>query len=415
MSDVTQILQQIETGDPSAAEKLLPLVYDELRKLAAARMAQESPDHTLQATALVHEAYVRLVDVEQAQHWNSRGHFFTAAAEAMRRILITNARRRAADKRGGAHQRIVLDPEVLPSAQRDERLVALDEALSRLAESHPEKACLVKLRFFAGLTIAEAAAALEISDTTADRLLGLCEGMDAARGRRQKRFEMLLSQIYRFCKTFWGKSGPQLHTVRCGEIAGRRRHFLTRNAWAEVRADMGRLTEEDIFTDAIQKSPSELPAFLDQACGGDQSLRVQVEALLAAHDQPDSLLDVPASHCRSDISSLDERTSAAPRSAPTSSAKSWAKAAWGSSTSPSRSSRSAARWRSRSSSPAWTAARSSPAFEAERQALALMDHPNIARVLDAGTTESGRPYFVMELVRGLPITDYCDRAKLAAA
>ena len=169
MFDVTQILSQIESGDPRAAEQLLPLVYEELRKLAAARLAHEKPGQTLLATALVHEAYIRLVDVEKAQHWNSRGHFFAAAAEAMRRILIINARRRCAEKRGGGREQIELDPSLLPDAERDERLVALDEALTRLEQQHPEKARLVKLRFFAGLTIVDAAAAMRISDTTADR------------------------------------------------------------------------------------------------------------------------------------------------------------------------------------------------------------------------------------------------------
>jgi RNA polymerase sigma factor (TIGR02999 family) len=172
MSDVTCILSQIESGDPSAAEQLLPLVYDELRKLAAAKLAHEQPGQTLQATALVHEAYLKLVGSplqNSTPQWNSRGHFFAAAGEAMRRILIMSARRRCAEKRGGGLQRIELDPALLPAADRDERLLAVDEALTRLEQQHPEQARLVKLRFFAGLTIAEAAAALRISDTTADR------------------------------------------------------------------------------------------------------------------------------------------------------------------------------------------------------------------------------------------------------
>ncbi len=172
MSDVTRILSQIESGDPAAAEQLLPLVYEELRKLAAAKLAHEQPGQTLQATALVHEAYLKLVGSplqDSVPQWNSRGHFFAAAGEAMRRILIMSARRRCAEKRGGGLQRIELDPALLPAADRDERLLALDEALTRLEQQHPEQARLVKLRFFAGLTIAEAAAAMGISDTTADR------------------------------------------------------------------------------------------------------------------------------------------------------------------------------------------------------------------------------------------------------
>ena len=171
MTGVTQILASIEQGDPRAAEQLLPLVYDELRRLAAQKMAQEAPGQTLQATALVHEAWLSLIGVEPASspRWNSRGHFFAAASEAMRRILIMNARQRAAEKRGGGRQRIAIDPTVLPAADRDERLLDLDEALTRLEQQHPEKARLLKLRFFAGLTNAEAAAAMGISDTTADR------------------------------------------------------------------------------------------------------------------------------------------------------------------------------------------------------------------------------------------------------
>jgi len=168
MTGVTQILASIERGDPHAAEQLLPLVYDELRKLAAARMAAESPGHTLQATALVHEAYLRLVDADRAQHWNSRGHFFGAAAEAMRRILVDNAKQKQAAKRGGELQRIELAAERVAAPERGIDLVALDEALDKLAVHDPRKAELVKLRYFAGLTLREAADALGISESTAD-------------------------------------------------------------------------------------------------------------------------------------------------------------------------------------------------------------------------------------------------------
>jgi RNA polymerase sigma factor (TIGR02999 family) len=169
MSEVTQILSAIEQGDPHAAEQLLPLVYDELRKLAAQRLTQENPGQTLQATALVHEAYLRLVDVDKAQRWNSRGHFFAAAAEAMRRILVESARRKSRLKHGGEHQRVDLEFACLVSAAPALDLLALDEALSRLAETEPAKAELVKLRFFAGLTMPEATAALDISLATAER------------------------------------------------------------------------------------------------------------------------------------------------------------------------------------------------------------------------------------------------------
>jgi len=163
MSDVTRILSQIESGDPAAAEKLLPLVYDELRKLAAAKLAQEKPGQTLQATALVHDAYLRLVGVEKAQHWNSRGHFFGAAAEAMRRILVDQARRRKAAKRGGEAQREELHESVIAAGRPVEELLAVDELLDQLAEIDPAAANLVKLRFFVGLNMSEIAEALGIS------------------------------------------------------------------------------------------------------------------------------------------------------------------------------------------------------------------------------------------------------------
>jgi RNA polymerase sigma factor (TIGR02999 family) len=169
MSDATRILSAIEQGDPHAAEKLLPLVYEELRELAARRLAQEKPGQTLDATALVHEAYLRLVDQEQAQRWNSRGHFFAAAAEAMRRILIERARRKKADKAGGGWQRHeLLDAELAVDSAGDD-LFAVDEALTRLAAAHPRAARLVQLRFFLGQTLEEAAANLGLQARTAYR------------------------------------------------------------------------------------------------------------------------------------------------------------------------------------------------------------------------------------------------------
>jgi RNA polymerase sigma factor (TIGR02999 family) len=167
MTDVTRILSAIEQGEPHAAEQLLPLVYDELRQLAAQKLAQEKPGQTLQATALVHEAYLRLVDVGQAQHWNSRGHFFAAAAEAMRRILIDQARRRAALKRGGPSEREALDASAIAAPEPDDQLLAVHEALDELAQADAEAATLVKLRFFVGLTMTEAANALGLSVRTA--------------------------------------------------------------------------------------------------------------------------------------------------------------------------------------------------------------------------------------------------------
>jgi len=169
MSDVTQILSAIEHGDPHAAEQLLPLVYDELRRLAAQKLVQEKPGQTLQATALVHEAYLRLVDVDKAQHWDSGRHFFAAAAEAMRRILIESTRRKRSVKRGGLHERISLADVEATAESRSTDLLALDEALSKLSIEDPVKAQLVKLRYFAGLSVQEAAGVLGISRATADR------------------------------------------------------------------------------------------------------------------------------------------------------------------------------------------------------------------------------------------------------
>jgi RNA polymerase sigma factor (TIGR02999 family) len=168
MTDVTLILSAIEQGDPKAPEQLLPLVYDELRKLAAQRLAHESPGQTLEATALVHEAYLRLVG-SQAASWNSRGHFFSAAAEAMRRILIENARRKRAEKHGGDLKRVDIDGVDVSEGAPSSDILAVDEALCRLAAEDPVKAELVKLRYFGGLSVEDAARVLGISRATADR------------------------------------------------------------------------------------------------------------------------------------------------------------------------------------------------------------------------------------------------------
>lgn len=167
MTDVTRVLSAIEQGDPQAGEKLLPLVYEELRKLAAQKMAQQAPGQTLQATALVHEAYIRLVDVEKARHWDSRGHFFAAAAEAMRRILVNNARRKARPKHGGDRRRVGLEEVASFAQSRTDEVLAINDALDHLAEEAPRAAALVKLRYFAGMTLREAADALGIARSTA--------------------------------------------------------------------------------------------------------------------------------------------------------------------------------------------------------------------------------------------------------
>jgi RNA polymerase sigma factor (TIGR02999 family) len=170
MSEVTRILSAIEQGDSDAAEQLLPLVYEELRKLAAQKLAKEKPGQTLQATALVHEAYLRLVDTVKVQHWNSRGHFFAAAAEAMRRILVERARRKRSKKHGGGLRRLNLDQANALAAAMPDDLLTVDEALGRLTGHDPRAAQLVKLHCFAGLTVEQAAQALEMSRTDAYRL-----------------------------------------------------------------------------------------------------------------------------------------------------------------------------------------------------------------------------------------------------
>jgi RNA polymerase sigma factor (TIGR02999 family) len=169
MSEVTRILSAIERGDPSAAEQLLPLVYQELRRLAAHKLAREAPGQTFQATALVHEAYLRLVDTAKVQRWDSRGHFFAAAAEAMRRILIDRARQKRSRRHGGGLKRRPLDQVDVAAPESAADLLALDEALERFEKADPAKARLVKLRYFAGLTIPQAAEVLGIATTTADR------------------------------------------------------------------------------------------------------------------------------------------------------------------------------------------------------------------------------------------------------
>jgi RNA polymerase sigma factor (TIGR02999 family) len=169
MCDVTQILSRIEAGEPSASEELLPLVYDELRRLASARLSHEKPGQTLQATALVHEAFLRLVGVDTAKHWDSRGHFFAAAAEAMRRILVDNARRKQRLKRGGGWQRLDAEPSEHISIETDGDLLALDEALDKLAAQDAESAEVVKLKYFAGLTIPQIAELFGVTSRTIDR------------------------------------------------------------------------------------------------------------------------------------------------------------------------------------------------------------------------------------------------------
>jgi RNA polymerase sigma factor (TIGR02999 family) len=189
MNDVTRILSAIEHGNPTASEELLPLVYRELRRLAQQRLAQEKPGQTLQATALVHEAYVRLVEGEETQRWNSRGHFFAAAAEAMRRIVIENARRKRTEKHGGLLERQDLNAIDIEAPAPSQDVLALDEALAKLEAEDPAKAQLVKLRYFAGVAEDEAASALGISRTTAQRYWRYAKAWLVAELRKAGRVE----------------------------------------------------------------------------------------------------------------------------------------------------------------------------------------------------------------------------------
>ena len=169
MSDATRIIEQIDQGDPAAAAQLLPIVYDELRRLAAARLDREKNQHSLDATALVHEAYLRLVDVRNPQQFNGRSHFFGAASEAMRRILVEAARRRQSLKKGGQHRRVDADPDLISDGKSEAEVLEIDEALGRLADENPQVAKLVELKYFANFTIDEAASILEVSPRTAHR------------------------------------------------------------------------------------------------------------------------------------------------------------------------------------------------------------------------------------------------------
>ncbi len=189
MHEVTRILSAIEQGDPQAAEQLLPLVYDELRRLAAEKMAQEKPCQTLQATALVHEAYIRLVDLEKAQHWDSRGHFFVAASEAMRRILVEDARRKRRQKRGGALRRVELDAAQISYLSAAEDLLDLNDALDCLAAEDPQAAQFVKLRYFAGLSVEDAAEMVGLSRSAA------CEHWAYARAWLHRRLRAARDQL----------------------------------------------------------------------------------------------------------------------------------------------------------------------------------------------------------------------------
>ena len=221
MSDVTRILSQIESGDAAAAEQLLPLVYDELRKLAAAKLAHEKPGQTLQATALVHDAYVRLVDVEKVQYWDSRRHFFAAAAEAMRRILIEKARSKGRLKRGGVAQRVDLDEKDWVTVTTPDQMLAVDEALSRLAQEDTAAAEVVKLRYFAGMSVEEAAEATWHPSRNCPQTLGLRPRVDPSRPAVRRFVSPIAVRCPRNCSQPVRQMDVicriAIHTKRCAE------------------------------------------------------------------------------------------------------------------------------------------------------------------------------------------------------
>ena len=398
MSDVTRILLQIESGDPASAEKLLPLVYEELRKLAAEKMAQENPGQTLQATALVHEAFIRLVDVEQAQRWESRRHFFAAAAEAMRRILVDGARHKQRLKHGRGMERVDLDELQVTVDAPSEGIVALDEALGELAERHPVEAELVKLRYFAGMPLSEASEALGMSIATANRKWTYAK---AWLYRQLASREDIVTKFH-----FWPDFVDMNRAENAWSYRGQQRHRP--QCWN------GPTDEQSIFSEALQKeTPAARSAFLDRACGHDAALRRSLDSLLKAHGRAGDFLEVPAGAA---AATLDSAPPAERPGVTIGRYKLLQEIGEGGmgvvymaeQREPVRRKVALKVIKPGMDSRDVIVAR----FEAERQALALMDHPNVAHVLDAGATESGRPYFVMELVPGVPITTFCDQNEL---
>lgn len=261
MNDLTPILYAIDQGDPHAAAQLLPMGYDELRKLAAQKLAAEKPGQTLQATALVHEAYVQLVKADQALHWRSRGHFFAAAAEAMRRILVDAARRERRPKHGGDRQRVELNELANLSDGRAWEVLSLHAAIEKLETESEEKARLVKLRYFAGLSHQDAAQAMGISRATADRYWGLRQGISSLRNRRCGRFV-----VFEFPLEARGhRNSPPCMALN----------------WSPVMDNFSPRID-DIFLAALELAAAERCAYLDKACADNAKLRHRVERLLEA-------------------------------------------------------------------------------------------------------------------------------------
>ena len=350
----------------------------------------------------MHEAYIRLVDANQAfQQWNSRGHFFGAAAEAIRRILVENARWRARGKHGGGRRREELAPSQIVAPEVSEDLLALDEALERLTEKDPQSAELVKLRYFAGLTIPQAAEILGVSPRKADFLWSF------ARAWLRRDMEELSpvqsvgrgEQNIDFLCASWRDSS------HCPMEA----HAVTHARWPSC-------ANANIFIEALEKGdPSERAALLDEACQTDAKLRERVERLLSEHERQESfILDTPPTGLHAPG---DQPLSETPGTVigPYKLLQQIGEGGMGTVFMAEQTHPVQRKVALKIIKPGMDSREVIARFEAERQALAMMDHVNIASVLDAGSTESGRPYFVMELVNGVPITKYCDDNHLTTA
>ena len=372
MSDVTRLLEAAADGDRQAASDLLPLVYDELRRLAAVRMGAEVPGHTLQPTALVHEAYIRLIGGDPEEPWDSRGHFFAAAAEAMRRILIDRARHKQTGKAGGGRRRLDLNDiqPVLVEGNGD-RLLTLDEALRQLEAESPRKATLVKLRFFAGLTAEQAAAVLGISASTAEKDWAYSRSL-APRGDQP--------HIRRYArptgKQHYGSAPISRITFRMGRAPP---------PAAEATMTASLPDNEAIFHAARDiADPDRRREYVREACGPDETRIAHVEALLGAADTPDSLLDGPARGDR--LATIDQPTTDGPGTVigPYKLLQQIGEGGMGTVFMAEQTHPVRRKVALKIIKPGMDSRQVIARFEAERQALALMDHVNIARVFDAG-------------------------------
>ena len=406
MNDVTRILSAIEQGDPGAAEELVPLVYEELRKLAAQRLAHEKPGQTFQATALVHEAYVRLVDVEKAQHWNSRGHFFGAAAEAMRRILVERARHKRSLKAGGDRHRHDLSDVDLATVEPDIDLLALNEALEKLENQDRRRADVVKLRFFAGLTIEQVAQAASVFRSQLPAATGPMPAAGSASKSKRPKVTAIPDR------------SPAKKNAARRRFQARFSHWIAdddAHAGSPPGNDMAtlKLDEAAIFDIARQiEAPEARHQFIQVACGEDRDLRARVEALLRVNDEQGTFLDSPVASLQGAINATFSE-GVGTLIGPYKLIEQIGEGGFGvvfmaEQQHPIRR-RVALKVLKAGMDTRQVVAR----FQAERQALALMEHAGIARVLDGGEAPSGRPYFVMELVKGIPITRFCDEHQLA--